>query len=246
MKVPTFFGKDPDEFLDWIDKVDNIFENHELSEEKKIKLATLEFTGYSRSWWNKFQSDQRRYHARPILTWEDMKKAMRKQFLPPSYFREMHNKLQRVHQGNRTVDEYYTELETLMTRMQIEESVDATMAPFLNGLRREIANVVELHEYEDMDVLLLRANKVERQLKERTPNRSSTLNPTTKWNQTWPKKNDTREVTKSVNSNASKLTNPSASGSTGIRTKAREITYFKCQGKGRYRSECPNNKVMIL
>ena len=46
----------------------------------------------------------------------------------------LHNKLQRLFQGNRSVDEYYKEMEISLIRDQIEKSQEATMARFLHGL----------------------------------------------------------------------------------------------------------------
>ena len=63
----------------------------------------------------------------------------------PTYFhRELHNKLQTLRQGNRSVEEYHKEMEILMIRANVVEDREATMARFLAGLNREIQNVVEL------------------------------------------------------------------------------------------------------
>ena len=44
----------------------------------------------------------------------------------------------------KTVDEYHKEMEIAMIRANVVEDREATMARFLNGLNRDIANVVEL------------------------------------------------------------------------------------------------------
>jgi hypothetical protein len=46
-----------------------------------------------------------------------------------------------------TVDDYYKEMEIALIRANVEEDREATMARFLNGLNRDIANVVELQHY---------------------------------------------------------------------------------------------------
>ncbi|RDY05025.1 hypothetical protein CR513_11188, partial [Mucuna pruriens] len=56
---------------------------------------------------------------------------MRKIFVQPSYTRNLYNKLQRLYQGFRSV----------------EEEVRSTMAQFLHGLNREIQDVVKLQHY---------------------------------------------------------------------------------------------------
>ena len=48
LKIPSFQGKnDPKVYLEWEKKVEFIFECHNYSEEKKVKLAVIEFTNYA-------------------------------------------------------------------------------------------------------------------------------------------------------------------------------------------------------
>ena len=63
-----------------------------------------------------------------------MKAVMRKRFVPSHYYRGLHQKLQSLTQGNRSVEDYYKEMEIAMIRADVEEDRKATMARFLNGL----------------------------------------------------------------------------------------------------------------
>ncbi|RVW62204.1 hypothetical protein CK203_066443 [Vitis vinifera] len=54
---------------------------------------------------------------------------------------------------------------SVTTRGEKEEDREATMARFLNGLNRDIANVVELQHYVELEDMVHMAIKVERQLK---------------------------------------------------------------------------------
>ena len=45
------------------------------------------------------------------------------------------------------MDNYYKGMEIVMIRANVEENREATIARFLNGLNRDIANVVELQHY---------------------------------------------------------------------------------------------------
>ena len=48
MKIPSFQGKnDPEVYLEWEKKVKFIFECHNYSEEKNVKLVVIEFTDYA-------------------------------------------------------------------------------------------------------------------------------------------------------------------------------------------------------
>ena len=94
-----------------------------------------------------------------------IKRFMRERFVPPHYVREMHNKLPRLYEGSKSVDDYYKEMEISLIRANIEETNEAAMARFLNGLNRHIQDIVELYSYNNMDELIHRAVKVEQQLK---------------------------------------------------------------------------------
>jgi hypothetical protein len=59
-------------------------------------------------------------------------------------------KLQRLIQGSKSVDEYYKEMEVAMIRANVEEDREATMARFLHGLNHEIADIVELQHYVEL------------------------------------------------------------------------------------------------
>ena len=48
MKIPIFQGKsDPEAYLQWEKQVELIFDCHQFSEEKKVKLAAVEFVEYA-------------------------------------------------------------------------------------------------------------------------------------------------------------------------------------------------------
>ncbi|RVW58031.1 Transposon Ty3-G Gag-Pol polyprotein [Vitis vinifera] len=68
-------------------------------------------------------------------------------------------------QGYRSVNDYHKEMEIAMIRANVEEDREAIMARFLNGLNRDIANMVELQHYVELEDMVHMAIKVERQLK---------------------------------------------------------------------------------
>lgn len=168
IKIPSFQGRsDPEAYLEWEMRVEQIFGCHNYSEGKKVKLAALEFTDYALVWWDQMQKDRIRHGERPITTWEEMKAVMRRRFIPSYFHRELHNKLQRLTQGSKSVDEYHKEMEIAMIRANVEEEREATMARFLHGLNRDIADVVEMHHYVELQDMVHQAIKVEQQLRRR-------------------------------------------------------------------------------
>ena len=79
MKIPLFQGKnDPKVYLEWEKKVEFIFECHNYSEEKNVKLVVIEFTDYAIIWWDQVVMNRRRNYERLIKTCEEMKATMRR------------------------------------------------------------------------------------------------------------------------------------------------------------------------
>ncbi|KAH9668396.1 hypothetical protein KPL70_021399 [Citrus sinensis] len=101
LKIPSFQGKNYLEaYLEWEKKVELVFDCHNYSEEKKVKLAAVEFTDYAIIWWDQLVLSRRRNLERPINTWEEMKAIMRRRFVPSHYYRELHQRLQSLTQGH--------------------------------------------------------------------------------------------------------------------------------------------------
>nr|XP_016502815.1 PREDICTED: uncharacterized protein LOC107820962 [Nicotiana tabacum] len=79
MNISSFQRKsDPDAYLDWERKVEKVFDYHNYSEEKKVKLAIIEFTDYASTWWDKIVVNRSKNLGRPVSSWEEMKAIMRK------------------------------------------------------------------------------------------------------------------------------------------------------------------------
>ncbi|KAF1868014.1 hypothetical protein Lal_00045261 [Lupinus albus] len=79
IKVPTFMGmNNPEAYMEWEMKIEQVFDCHNYSEEKKVKVAALEFKEYAMVWWDQLQKDRRRCGAQPVSTWEEMRSIMRK------------------------------------------------------------------------------------------------------------------------------------------------------------------------
>jgi hypothetical protein len=65
------------------------------------------------------------------------------------------------------VDKYFKEMEITMIRANVIKDREATMTRFLNGLNRDIANVVELQHCVELEDMVYMATKVEMQIKKR-------------------------------------------------------------------------------
>ena len=93
-----------------------------------------------------------------------MKQAMRQMFVPSQYQKDLRNRLQRLSQGTRMVDEYYKEMELLLVRPRIHEDEESKMARFLHGLDNEISDFVEMFPYNTLQDILEQAKCTERKV----------------------------------------------------------------------------------
>jgi len=96
-----------------------------------------------------------------VVSWYDFKECMRARFVPPHYRKELLLKIQRLQQGPRSVDEYFKDLETTLTKIDMHENEESKITRFVSGLRREIQDVIELYEYSPLEKLVHLAIKVE-------------------------------------------------------------------------------------
>jgi len=79
--LPHFYGKDDvDILLDWEMKVAQLFECYQVSEERKVPLATLSFKSHAMHWWTALVRDRRLDQEPPTVYWNDLKSALRRRY----------------------------------------------------------------------------------------------------------------------------------------------------------------------
>jgi hypothetical protein len=67
-------------------------------------------------------------------TWGGLKIVMHPRFVPPSYQRDLRKKLQRLDQGDMSVQDYYAELQKGMVRAGVHEETEDKIYHFCGGL----------------------------------------------------------------------------------------------------------------
>lgn len=118
LSIQSFQGKnDPDIYIELERKVEHIFDCHNYSELKKVKLAVVAFTNSIIVWWDHWLLITKEIM---IENWKD-KFSMRQMFVPSHYYRNLHLKLQSPKQGLKNAKEYFKEMETTMIHANIEE-----------------------------------------------------------------------------------------------------------------------------
>jgi hypothetical protein len=90
--IPSFLGHyDAEGYLDWEMTVDQKFSAHLVAKQHRVRQATTEFKDFAIIWWTGLAAE-----GTSPSTWEELKVAMRDRFVPPSYTRDLHNKLMRL------------------------------------------------------------------------------------------------------------------------------------------------------
>jgi hypothetical protein len=97
-----------------------------------------------------------------------MKRVMKKRLVPDYYRHKLYIKLQTLRQGSLSVEEYVMEFELLMICYELIKPQEQTIARFIGGLRKDIANVVEFQPYSFLEDVIKLARKIERQQKKRS------------------------------------------------------------------------------
>jgi hypothetical protein len=122
--------------------VDNKFSSHLVPEQHRVRHATSEFKDFTIIWWNELSS----LRLQPD-TWDRLKVAMRERFVPPAYQCDLRKKLQRLDQGDMSVQDYYAELQKDMIRVGVHEESEDRIFHFYSRLCTEIQDIVDYKEY---------------------------------------------------------------------------------------------------
>jgi len=125
------------------------------------------------------------------------------------------------------------------------------MTRFLNGLNRDIANVVELQHCVESEDMVHMTTKVERQINKRGSPRFQTnlASSSSTWRLNLKREGavQPKPYAKAEPPNAKKDAHTDWKGkSESEPTRDRDIKYFKCLGKWHNTSQCPNHGINVL
>ncbi|KAI9177434.1 hypothetical protein LWI28_015231 [Acer negundo] len=131
----------PDEFVEWLNTADRIFE-YQVPEHRKVKLVAFKLRMHASFWWENLKKQRDRERRNKILTWIKMKKELTRNYLLDNYRQDVFLKIQNFRQKDLLIAEYTAKFDNLILKGDLMESEEQTIACYLSGLNYEIANVV--------------------------------------------------------------------------------------------------------
>ena len=158
LELDSFKGEvDPEILTNWLLKLAQYFEIHEVPDYAKLKIMETKLEGHALIWWQFLKSAA---HFSPP-TWADFERLVKRKFMPFDVEGQLFRDLQNLKQGGLSVKEYMERLLALSTRMCLQEEESAQVMRFLNGLNYTIQREVELLELNTLDRAYQVALKVE-------------------------------------------------------------------------------------
>jgi hypothetical protein len=132
--------------------------------------------GHTTLWWDELQADRRSKGKKKIKNWDRMVAKMKAKFIPKDYQINLFRKLQNLRQKGLTVKEYTEEFYKLNIRAGQREKDDEKVSRYINGLRYEIQdeiNMITVRTVEDAYQIALKAEeKLARKQSQRSRGRS--------------------------------------------------------------------------
>ncbi|KAM0017447.1 putative retrotransposon gag domain-containing protein [Helianthus debilis subsp. tardiflorus] len=164
-EIPEFEGRlHADDFIDWLQTVDRVFDLRDIPENLKVKIVAIRFYKYASLWWENVQKQRQREGKHKVETWEKMRRLLKNKFLPINHKQDSFLDYHNLKQGSLTVEEFITSFEQHRLRCGIDEEEEQIIARFLGALRTDISDVVSLQQYWSFSDVCLLAHRVEKQL----------------------------------------------------------------------------------
>ena len=244
-KIPSFNGKyDPAAYLDWELEVEQKFSCHDIPANSQVKAAISEFTDFALIWWREYKQ---KLPINSVITWTQLKTAMRHRFVPSYYARDLLNKMQRFQQGSQSVEEYYQELQKGMLRCGLVESDDAAMARFRGGLNREIQDILDYKDYFDITTLFEYACKAEHEVQgQRSKIYTNSLAGRGSTHSSTPSSPAPSTPSTTSRTGTTKPVAPPAKGAASSTGRTRDIQCHRCRGFGHMIRDCPNKRTLLI
>ncbi|GJZ99408.1 reverse transcriptase domain-containing protein [Tanacetum coccineum] len=235
VEISEFTGTaQPDEFIYWISTVERVFDLRDIPDNLKVKVVAIKLRKYASLWWDHVKQKRRQQGKSRVETWDKMKKLLRAKFLPINYRQDAFFEYHSLMQNNSSVEQFIADFDRLRMRCGADEDEEQVIARFLDALRPDIADIVQLQQFWTLDDVFRLALKVEKQLSNKT--RSAPTRPPPPVRNSAPAGSNPRNAPMQ-RSEGSSMGNVNQTASKRC---------YKCQGLGHYARECPNKQLVTF
>jgi hypothetical protein len=163
IEVSMYEGNlDAEELLDWIRSMDKYFDYEDVNGEKRVRHIVTRLKGHATLWWDELQAERRSRGKQKIKNLDRMVAKLKAKFMPKDYQINLFRKLQNLRQKGMTVKEYTEEFYKLNIRVGQRERDKEKVARYMNGLRYEIQdelNMMSVRTVEDAYQFALKAEE---------------------------------------------------------------------------------------
>ena len=87
-----------------------------------MKLVAIKMHKNTSFWWENLKRQREQDGKKKIETWENMKKELKRKYLPFHYRQDIFLKIPNLKQRNLTMEEYSAEFENLMIKGDLQEA----------------------------------------------------------------------------------------------------------------------------
>lgn len=145
MELPIFDGKiNIETVIDGIEALENYFECEGITEEQKVKLENSKMKGEEVTWWKFIQEERANDDKKRTMSWKIMVLMVKEMYLPEDYEVQLHQKRHNLRQREMDINAYTEELQKLSLRSRITELECVNIPRYLNGLRKNIQEELQL------------------------------------------------------------------------------------------------------
>ncbi|KAJ9542861.1 hypothetical protein OSB04_029367 [Centaurea solstitialis] len=248
LELPTGEG-DPEDYLDWVRQVEKVFDYKGFDDQKSYRIAVLKLTKYAALWFENLKTKRDREEEPRIMTWSELKRHLKKRFLPREFTQDQFIKLNYLQQRNLSIAEYTKEFENLCMLCDLREQDEMKIARYIRGLNMVIAHKVQTMPYTYFEDVSKLAARIEQQEKEKlkTPMLANNVTPYKggESNQGGSIQQTPKYVTvpnEFLKTNEKVTRRPT----TTLSREYKEKKCFKCQGWGHIASQCGNRVTITM
>ncbi|KAL5566080.1 hypothetical protein UlMin_029244 [Ulmus minor] len=112
-----------EDFLDWLDGVEDYFDCMGVEDHLKVRLVTYKLKGGARAWWKQLQHSRFLEGQNPVISWPRMRQLLRNRFLPTNFSQMLY----------------------LQSRTRLVEDESQQVARYIGGLNENIQEKLEMN-----------------------------------------------------------------------------------------------------